>query len=162
MTTKTYSGSKYDKSQRRDFQDHTEEQASLREDRDVADVNTLAILKELAEQGIAPNEDLEKVTQDVGGEIINRGGLGDEEDAIPMATIAQKGAGYVTVYHTETGLDSLVSKNMLPAQLRKMLPNGKRAFTTHDPGFRPVEGTLKCFMHAEHEMRKICDDFGRP
>ena len=119
----------------------------------------LQIIKELQEKGIVPGEEMERQVQDVGGEVIHRG---DEDTPTPMVTIATEGPGYTTVYHTETGLDSQVSNNMMPAQLKKKLPSGKRAFTIYDPGFRPVEGVLMCYLHSEHAMRKVCDEFGFP
>jgi len=123
----------------------------------VTDTDTLDILKELAEKGVVPDEGMERTTQEVGGNIVH---LPDEELPVPMVETAVKGPGYTTVFNTETGLDSLVSNNMLPAQLKKRLPSGKRAFTIYDPGFRPPEGTLKCYMHPDHLLRKVCDEFG--
>ena len=123
------------------------------------DTETLQILKELQERGVVPGEDIERQVQEVGGEVVH---AGDDDTPTPMVMTATEGPGYTTVYHTETGLDSLVSNNMLPAQLKKKLPTGKRAFTIYDPGFRPTEGVLKCYMHPEHAMRKVCDEFGFP
>ena len=126
------------------------------------EADTLEILKQLAEEGVAPGEELKRVVEDVGGEIIERGSgtPGTDDETPPMVSVKTEGGGYTIVYHTETGLDSKVSKNMLPAQLRKKLPSGKRAFTIYDPGFRPTEGTIKCYMHKKSEMRDICDEFG--
>lgn len=121
------------------------------------DTETLQILKELQERGVVPGEDIERQVQEVGGEVVH---AGDDETPTPMVTTAVEGPGYTTVYHTETGLDSLVSNNMLPAQLKKKLPTGKRAFTIYDPGFRPTEGVLMCYMHPDHPMRSVCDEFG--
>ncbi len=132
------------------------------------EADTLDILKQLAEEGVAPGEELKRVVEDVGGEIIERGSgtPGTDDETPPMVSTKTEGGGYTIVYHTETGLDSKVSKNMLPAQLRKTLPSGKRAFTIYapftpgGPTTRPVEGTIKCYMHKDSEMRPICDEFG--
>ena len=132
------------------------------------EADTLQILKQLAEEGVTPGEELKRVVEDVGGEIIERGSgtPGTDDETPPMVSTKTEGGGYTTVYHTETGLDSKVTKNMLPAQLRVKLPSGKLAFTIYapftpgGPTTRPVEGTIKCYMHKDSEMRSICDEFG--
>lgn len=136
------------------------------------DKDTLDILKELESRGIVPGEELERVIQKTGGEVVSAGGeegVDDEGNPIvvsPAVMVATTGAGYTTVYHMETGLDSQCSNNMLPAQLRKKLPNGKRAFTINAPGTvggpttTPTEGTLVCYMNPAHEMYSVCQEFG--
>ncbi len=131
------------------------------------ETDTLQILKELAEKGIAPGEEMEQIVQEVGGAIVTEGT--GEDELGPMVTTATRGPGYSTVYHTVTGQPSQVSNNMLPAQLRKKLDNvnypghgGKRAFTIYDPGFRPPEGTLLCYMHPDSDMRAKCEELGFP
>ncbi len=132
------------------------------------EADTLHILKQLSEEGVVPGEELERVIEDVPVEIIERGSgtPGTDDEIPPMVSVKTKSVGNTTVYHTETGLDSEVSKNMLPAQLRQRLPSGKLAFTIYAPGTpfgpanKPVEGTIKCYMHKESDMRSICDEFG--
>jgi len=127
-----------------------------------ADTDTLGILAELAEEGITPGEELERVVETVGGDVVHKG----DEDTGPAVMTDTTGAGITKMYHTETGLDSKVSKNMLPAKLREKLPSGKRAFTIYPPftpggpTTQPVEGTIKCYMHKDSEMRSICGEFG--
>ncbi len=137
--------------------------------------DTLGILKELTEVGIAPGEELERVTQEVGGEILQKpsGTPGTDDETPAMVSTSSQGAGYTTVYHTQTGLSSEVSNNMMPAQIRKTLNEidypgmgTKRAFTIYAPGTpggpvnSPVEGTLKCYMHKDSPQRATCDEFG--
>lgn len=74
---------------------------------------------------------------------------GDETLPAPMIASALTSAGYAYIYDTETGDRSLTNRNMLPAQLRKMRPNGKPYFTTKDPGFRPPKGELVCWFHPD-------------
>ena len=85
---------------------------------------------------------------------------GDAPDGLVAVQSAITGNNYRLVYHTETGEPSRVHFNMLPAQLKKRLADGKRAFTTTDPGFRPTAGDMICWLHENHENRAIADSMG--
>jgi hypothetical protein len=85
---------------------------------------------------------------------------GDAPEGLVAVQSAITGNNYRLVYHTDTGEPSRVHFNMLPAQLKKRLDNGKRAFTTTDPGFRPAVGTMICWLHENHENRAIADSMG--
>mgnify|MGYP001616565769 CR=1 FL=1 len=49
---------------------------------------------------------------------------------------------------------------MLPAQLKKLRPNGSRVFTTVRPAFAPQVGTIKCMLHADGPMREEYARYG--
>lgn len=74
----------------------------------------------------------------------------DAEVPAPMVASALESAGYTYVYNTRTGDRSLVNNNMLPAQLRKRLDDGTRAFSLQPPaGVTPVHGAFRCALHPE-------------
>lgn len=95
-------------------------------------------------------------------EIIHRG---DEDLPVDIITHSLKSAGYVYVYHTETGEKRVVNRNMLPSILRKTLDNGTRVFSTKpvpNPPHPIVKGKLKCWLHKDGEYRALADKWGFP
>jgi len=129
------------------------------------------ILQELAEAGVTPSDQATKGPKEspsgegkIGpGETVIRGPDLDFPLGI-TSNLAE--AGYTTVFYADKsspryGEPSTVNLNMLPSQLQKRVPGtGQRAFTTTDPGVRPKQGTLKCWLHKDHSMRDVCDSFG--
>lgn len=111
----------------------------------LSDDAIIAMLAEAAGDAAPMPEDVEA------SPVVHRGNL---EMPSPMAALGTTGAGYVWVYHTETGEPSLVNRNMLLVQLRdKLLPNGRRAFSLSQSR-QPYRGTIKCALHTdgpEHE-----------
>jgi len=95
-------------------------------------------------------------------EIIHKG---DAELPVSIVAGSLKSAGYVYVYHLETGERRAVNRNMLPSILRKRLPTGELAFSTRpvlDP-LRPYkEGELRCWLHKDGEYREIADEWALP
>ena len=80
-------------------------------------------------------------------------------------------AGYLRVFDIRTGDASLVNREMLLAQLRKTCNDendsewfGKRIFSARrsDVINWRKPGTLKCWLHADHVMRPVCDELGLP
>jgi hypothetical protein len=125
------------------------------------------ILQELVEAGIpvdASKNDQNRTDEVLqpGAQIIHRGN--DDFPAPVTAKLSE--AGWIEVYFAvksspRYGESSLINLNMLPAQLKKRDPDtGQRAFTVRDPGVRPKQGSEKCWLHSDHEMRPVCDSFG--
>lgn len=78
-------------------------------------------------------------------------------------------AGWVWVYHTETGEPSRINRNMLLTQLKKKIPEtGKFAFSLRRPidssgnPIQPKSGTFKCWLHKEDPRRAEFDKTGFP
>jgi hypothetical protein len=121
-----------------------------------------------AEQILAQMEAAEKAP-DPGmtnaNDIVHRG---DDEVPVQMRVAALKSAGYTYVYHRVTGERSVVNRNMLPAQLRKVLPPeegpraGQPAFSITRPQVPPRRGTTKCLLHRDGERREEFDAMGLP
>jgi len=88
---------------------------------------------------------------------------GDFETEASVKISSIRSAGYVKVYNTETGDESLCNRNMLDSQLRKRLPSGKLAFSIYPiEGLKPNVGTLKCMLHSEGPNRDAYDEMGLP
>ena len=84
-----------------------------------------------------------------------------QSDGMTMTTSELQSAGYVYVYHTETGDRSVVNRNMLQQQLTKRLEDGSFAFSTRKPdGLEPVKGQLKCYLHEDDPNRKKYNQMG--
>lgn len=89
-------------------------------------------------------------------------------DGLGMRYHSLEEAGWVVVYHQETGDRSVVNKNMLGVQLSKKLPNGKKAFDIYPPKDKngdiitPVRGTYKCMLHSEEPNRDEYTRMGLP
>lgn len=78
--------------------------------------------------------------------------------AIKLNTL--KSAGWVKVWDTKTGEESICNRNMLLDQLQKKRPDGSSVFTTEKPNFEPFRGTFKCLLHADDPNRKHYDELG--
>lgn len=85
---------------------------------------------------------------------------GDEEVPTPILASSLASAGYVEVYDTHTGEASIVNRNLLEFQLRKLHPDGSRAFTRRKPAHPPTRGTLKCLLHSDGPNRQEYDSIG--
>lgn len=109
---------------------------------------------------------------------------GDSSEFVPGGDMADvfDGGGfgvsstsvYVPLYHSKTGVTSLVRANEAKRKCMEKLPDGTRAFTTkpvnpawkyeYDPlikGPRLVpEMGFKCYLHPESEHRQMCDELG--
>lgn len=79
-------------------------------------------------------------------ELVHRG---DEEFPAPIVAKVYADAGVRPIYDVRTGDRSFTSVNMLPAQLRKLGPDGKRMFTHVKPASPPKLGEHKCLLHAD-------------
>jgi hypothetical protein len=92
-------------------------------------------------------------------------GLIDNFPGAAAMTILQD-PGWIWVYDRFTGDPSVCNVNMLPAQLKKRQNDpdsehyGKVVFTTTDPGFRPPEGTYKCWIHKEGPWFSVAKEWG--
>ena len=75
-------------------------------------------------------------------------------------------AGWVYVYHSETGDKSRINKNMLRTQLQKRLPSGKYAFSLYPPKdkdgniIKPMMGIIKCLLHQDNPNRASYNQMG--
>ncbi len=119
----------------------------------LSDDAIIAMLAEAAGEKAPEPEDIE------GSAVVHRGTL---DMPSPMAALETTSAGYVWVYHTETGEPSLINRNMLLPQLRdKVLPNGNRAFSLKQSR-QPYRGTIKCALHADGPERPRYADMGFP
>lgn len=84
----------------------------------------------------------------------------------PMTLTTISDPGHIYIYNRYTGDRQVCNINMLPAKLRNRVnsnkdPNyGKLVFTVVDPGFRPKQGTGKCWLHTEGEWRALADEWG--
>ena len=76
----------------------------------------------------------------------------------PDSTI--QSAGYVYIWDTQTGKQSVCNRNMLTSTLGKLRKDGSRFFTTIKPDFEPQGGTFKCTLHADNENRELYDSLG--
>ena len=96
------------------------------------------------------------------GALLENPVLNEGTRAAPLPTVVTelKSAGYMYIWDTESGERSLTNKNMLPTQLKKLRPNGKRYFTTIDPGIRIKRGTHRCMLHPENANREHYDNLG--
>ena len=74
---------------------------------------------------------------------------------MPMTASQLESAGYVYVYDTRTADQSVINRNMLPQQLKKIRPDGSYVFSTKKPeGIEIIRGTFKCLLHADDPHRK--------
>ena len=75
-------------------------------------------------------------------------------------------AGWVYVYHQQTGDRSIINRNMLQQQLLKELPGGKKAFGITPPKdarnnlITPLVGEYKCLLHKDDPDRAYYDRQG--
>lgn len=92
-------------------------------------------------------------------DVIHRG---DDDLPAPMRIGALSSAGYVEVWDTRTRERSVVNRNLLPTQLKKLRPDKTRVFTTVKPTEPPARGALKCPLHPEGPHRTEYDVLGLP
>lgn len=84
-----------------------------------------------------------------------------KSDGVPMVAHSLESAGYIRVYSVADGEESIINRNMLPVQLRKINPEtGQRAFTVHPPKVKPWRGTMKCLLNKDSENREHYDSLG--
>jgi len=86
---------------------------------------------------------------------------------LPMIVSELASAGYVIVYkvdgqHPDAREPSIINRNSLLQQLTKMLPDGRRAFTTKKPDVPPFRGSVKCLLHADNPDRPQYAALGLP
>lgn len=81
-------------------------------------------------------------------------------DAGPVKLNSLTSAGWVKVWDTRTGEESICNRNMLLDQLKKKRPDGSAIFTTDKPNIQPFRGTLKCLLHADDPNRKHYNELG--
>lgn len=86
---------------------------------------------------------------------------GEDAFEAPVAAKVYADAGVKAIYDIRTGERSLTSVNMLPAQLRKIGPDGKRMFTIAKPSKEPDRGHFRCLLHAE-ERKPEYEVWGLP
>jgi hypothetical protein len=86
------------------------------------------------------------------------GGTADIAQSFPGSMI--ESAGYVYIWDTETGKQSVCNRNMLQSTLGKTRKDGSRVFTTIKPDFEPQGGTFKCMLHADDENRELYSSLG--
>lgn len=101
------------------------------------------------------------------GQVIAKTLEDENGEALPipmMVATRQESAGYTWVYDRQTGERVPVNNNMLRMQLRKerVTHDGRRekVFSTTPPAVTPVRGTIKCYLHPEHEGRAEWADYG--
>ena len=86
------------------------------------------------------------------------GGISDINQSFPGSKV--ESAGYVYIWDTETGKQSVCNRNMLQSSLGKTRKDGSRVFTTIKPDFEPSGGTFKCMLHADDENRELYNSLG--
>lgn len=86
---------------------------------------------------------------------------GDGDVPAPILAAALDSAGYVYIYDRKTGERSVTSRNMLPAQLRKLNVDGEKMFTLQAPAKPPERGHFKCWLHGDNR-RPEYDKWGLP
>ena len=79
---------------------------------------------------------------------------------IDIQVTSLESAGYVYVYDTLTASRSIVNRNMLEQQLKKLRPDKTRYFTTVKPEFKLEQGKLKCLLHPDDPERSLYDSWG--
>ena len=110
--------------------------------------NISEVLEQLADQ---PGEDGVVVAPEPGA-------TSDIAQSFPGSMV--ESAGYVYIWDTETGKQSVCNRNMLQATLGKKRKDGTRVFTTLKPDFEPQGGTYKCMLHADDESRETYNGLG--
>lgn len=113
--------------------------------------NITDILEELA---ATPGEDSLTEAPEPGINTIRN----DISTTFPDSTI--QSAGYVYIWNTETGKQSVCNRNMLQATLGKLRKDGTRFFTTIKPDFEPRGGEFKCLLHADDDNRDHYNSLG--
>jgi hypothetical protein len=83
----------------------------------------------------------------------------DGNKQLPGGVIELKSAGYVRIYDTLTGEESIVNRNMLPDKLKQTRPDGSFVFSTKQ-STKPARGTFKCLLHKDNPNRKHYDELG--
>lgn len=86
----------------------------------------------------------------------------NKEVAESMRVRKMQGAGWVYVWDNRTGERSIISRTMLPTQLKKKREDGSRVFTTVDPKIPVRRGSLKCMLHRKDPDRTHYDELGLP
>lgn len=94
------------------------------------------------------------------GQVVSRGA--EIAAPIPMTVLSVTSAGYVRIYDTRTGEESLTNRNMLPSQLKKRRADGSQVFTTVSPKITPFRGKLVCPLHPSRPERAYYDTLGLP
>ena len=107
----------------------------------------------LKESGNAPEPGELKQSQ-----VLEKG----NEGTAPTVTKEIKSAGYVYIYDTLTGEQSLCNRNMLLQHLKKTRPDGSTVFTLNKPKTTPKLGTFKCILHPDDSRRGQFDAMGLP
>lgn len=94
------------------------------------------------------------------GQVLEGGG----EDTPPTIVGSLTSAGYVYIYNTRSGEQSITNRNMLPTQLKKHFTDGakERVFTLVEPAVKPRRGTIKCILHPDQPWRAHYDEVGFP
>ena len=110
--------------------------------------NISEVLEQLADQ---PGEDGVVVAPEPGAS-------SDIAQSFPGSMV--ESAGYVYIWDTETGKQSVCNRNMLQATLGKKRKDGSRVFTTIKPDFEPRGGEFKCMLHADDENREHYNGLG--
>ena len=110
--------------------------------------NINEVLEQLADQ---PGEDGVVVAPEPGG-------TADIAQSFPGSMV--ESAGYVYIWDTETGKQSVCNRNMLQATLGKTRKDGSRVFTTIKPDFEPRGGEFKCMLHADDDNREHYNSLG--
>ena len=86
----------------------------------------------------------------------------------PMVATTHSEDGRIYIYNRYTGEQVPCNVNMLASKLKNRVndnvdPNyGKLLWTVVDPGFRPKQGTYKCWLHKEGAWRELADGWNRP
>ncbi len=86
----------------------------------------------------------------------------------PMVATTHSEDGRIYIYNKYTGERVPCNVNMLPSKLKNRVndnadPNyGKLLWTVVDPGFRPKQGTYKCWLHKDGAWRELADGWNRP
>ena len=120
----------------------------------LSDDAIIAMLAEAAGDVAPMPEDVEA------SPVVHRGTL---EMPSPMAALSTTGAGYVWVYHTETGEPSLINRNMLLVQLRdKLIPGTQRRAFSLTQSRQPYRGTIKCALHMDSPEHDRYAEMGFP
>jgi hypothetical protein len=86
--------------------------------------------------------------------------VGRSEEMGDLRYAPELSAGYVYVYHMQSGSRSTINRNMLPQQLEKRHIDGTYLFSTRKPDIQLAIGNLKCILHADDPDRKKYDRMG--
>lgn len=85
------------------------------------------------------------------------------DEAIPSPMVGKiSSAGYVKIYDTRTGEESIANRNMLRQLLRVKRDDNSQLFTTIKPPFAPKVGTNKCMLHPDSPNRAHYTEMGLP